>query len=175
MVIMGLIIGAIFAFEISAGRLTARTSRSYQAQTRAAGALRTIATEMKEGVGVTVAQTNLVEYTVPKKETGSDLFKVPLEVGHRVRYYLGDKAGNAQTGGTYLWRGDDSSGSMGPTDMLADQVQSFSLQYQYPQYSTQPDAVVVTVAVQVTARGKTTVETHSTTVKLRNYGNLGAS
>lgn len=173
LVIMALIIGAIFAFEISAARVTARSGRAFQAETRASDALRAIAREMKEGISITSAQPHLVEYTYPATESGSRYFAWPLAVGYRVRYYRGNKVGVADSNGTYLWRADDSSGSMQPTKLLADKVAGFTLTYHYPTGSTSPDAVTVEVAAQVTSSGKTNLATYRTTVKLRNYGMLG--
>ena len=150
MVILTLIIGAIFAFQVSAVRLSSRVSRTYVTQTRAADAVRTLAREMKEGIAVTTAQSTVVEYAYPAKVPGTEDFRVPLQVGYNVRYYLGNKSGTAQSGGTYLWRADSSTGTMRPVKMLTDKVQSFTLTYRYPAGSTSADAVSVQVGVTVT-------------------------
>jgi len=173
LIIISLIIGAIFAFEVAAARLSARGMRQYQAETRAQSALRAIAQEMREGIAVSTAQTNLVEYTYPAKETGQEYFRVPLAVGYRIRYYLGDRSGTAQSGGTYLWRGDDSTGTMRPTVMLADKVASLTFAYSTPPGGTQPDMVTVTIGVKVRSQGRTQLQTHSAVVQLRNYWGLG--
>jgi hypothetical protein len=173
MVIMALMIGAIYTLEVAAARLGSRSSRSYEAETRAAQALHGLTQDMREGIAITTAQANMLEYTYPKKDAGGKYFKSPLEVGYNVRYYLGNKAGTAQSGGTYLWRGDSSTGTMRPVEMLADKVASFSVTYQYPVGQTQPDTATMVIGVSVTSHGKTTVGTFKTTVKLRNYGKLG--
>ena len=173
MIIISLIIGAIFTFEVAAGRLFARGLREYQSEARAQSALREMDREMREGIAVTSAQTNMVEYSYPAKQSGQDYFQVPLVVGYRIRYYLGNKSGTAQTGGTYLWRADDSTGTMRKTVSLADKVASLTFQYSTPPGGTAPDMVTATLGVEVRSHGKTQLETHSTTIQLRNYWGVG--
>jgi len=201
MVILLLIIGGIFAFEISAGRLSARATRLYRAEGNAQDGMKAMVAEMEAGIKVlSAASGSAVKFTLPQTASGSNLYTIPITAGSVIKYYLSDATGTA-AGGTYLWRAAGNVGSEPQPDrILTRNVISLNFQPRLtrlldtdgdgavdvdsngdgnitsadadmdgdgiPDY----DTVIITLTARAESGSKVNTQTHSATVKLRNFG-----